>query len=59
MSNKYSVDDRMAKALREIIDWNEMDTEVDAYLYDVAKWGLGEREKFPDHNNYGLWIVQR
>ena len=45
--------DRMREALEEIKNHNRLRNDLDAYLYDVADWGLGIHgwKPNPDHYN--------
>lgn len=40
-------------ALLEIKNLNRINNDLEAYLYEVAKWGLGESEK-PNPVDYGI-----
>lgn len=42
------------EALRELKKYNPLHNDTEAYLFEVAKWGLMERPKRPDPKDYGL-----
>lgn len=42
------------EALQEIKRFNRLNHDTDAYLFDVAKWGLGERESRPTLDEFGI-----
>ena len=41
-------------ALEEIQNYNGLRNDLDAYLYEIAEWGLGLREYAPNPDDYGL-----
>ncbi len=45
---------RLRTALVEIDRYNGVNNDLDAYLAEVAKWGLGEIEEKPDRQSYGV-----
>ncbi len=45
---------RARVALSEIARYNNVRNDLDAYLSDLADWGMGEREQRPDPKQYGL-----
>ena len=45
---------RAIEALEEIKKRNRLRNDLDAYLYEVANWGLGIREDAPDPEDYGV-----
>lgn len=42
------------KALEEIKKFNRVGNDLDAYLLEVAKFGLGLNETMPEPSDYGL-----
>ena len=46
--------DRMRMALLEINQYNNINNDLQAYLFDVAKWGMGEIESKPIPTDYGI-----
>lgn len=45
---------RQAQALDEINRFNRIRNDLDAYLWEVAKHGLGQIEEKPKREDYGL-----
>jgi hypothetical protein len=41
-------------ALRVLMSYNRMRNDLEAYLYAVAQYGLGEIEKQPNPEDYGV-----
>ena len=41
-------------ALEEINRWNRKKKYLDAYLHEIANWGLGLRQFAPNPDDYGL-----
>jgi hypothetical protein len=46
--------DRALQALRELMWWNGLSNDLDAYLSEVAEWGLGEKETHPNPESFGV-----
>lgn len=44
--------DNMEEALKILQSLNPIKNYVDAYLYDIAEWGLGNMEQKPDPSEY-------
>jgi hypothetical protein len=42
------------EALEEIKKYNRLRNDLDAYLYEVADWGLGIRKEPPNPEDYGI-----
>ena len=40
------------EALKILQSLNPIRNDVDAYLYDIAEWGLGNRNEKPDPSEY-------
>jgi hypothetical protein len=45
---------RLRAALLILQDYNPLHNDLDAYLIEVADWGLGERDTPPDPEAFGL-----
>ncbi|MCK5347542.1 MAG: hypothetical protein KAR20_29235 [Candidatus Heimdallarchaeota archaeon] len=43
---------RAIEALKIIKDHNRLKNDIDAYLHEVALWGLGLREEMPNMEDY-------
>ena len=50
---RFSAKSRARSALIEINKFNRINDDIEAYLFNIAKWGLGEAEK-PDPKDYGI-----
>lgn len=46
--------DKRDEALKIIQAFNGMRNDLDAYLYDIAEWGLGKRKDKPKKEDFGL-----
>ena len=44
-------------ALKELNARNPLHNDLEAYLFDVAEWGLGQRDERPDPAFYGLEVA--
>jgi hypothetical protein len=44
--------DKLTLALKEIQRHNQLKNDIDSYLYEVAEWGLGNKDEYPNINNY-------
>ena len=42
------------EALKEIKAFNRLRNDLDAYLYDLAEWGIGESISKPDRASFGI-----
>lgn len=45
---------RATEALTEILKHHNIKNDLDAYLYEVARYGLGQVEKRPESKYYGV-----
>jgi len=45
---------KLREALREHLGMNSLANDRDAYLCDLALWGLGKVERRPSRGDYGL-----
>ena len=45
---------RAHAALQEINRYNRMHNDLEAYLFEIAKWGMGETEEHPKPESFGL-----
>jgi len=54
LANEEKSLDNAHSALRILLSHNRLHHDLDAYLMDVAKWGLGEITEQPDPINFGL-----
>ena len=45
---------RAREALREINRHNRLNNDLDAYLFDLAEWGIGETDERPKLESFGL-----
>jgi hypothetical protein len=55
--NWYSIQlqqqkNRMVLTLKELQQFNRLRNDIDAYLYELVEWGLGNKDKHPDINDY-------
>jgi len=46
--------DKMEEALKIHNRHNNIGNDLKAYLWEVAKWGLGQKQKKPKPEDYGL-----
>ena len=46
--------EKAIEALEEIKKFNRLHNDLDAYLYEIANWGLGIIKDKPDKEDYGL-----
>ena len=42
------------EALEEINKYNRLGNDLDSYLFDLAEWGMGERDKRPNPKSFVL-----
>lgn len=45
---------RMRMAIETLQAYNNLRTDTDMYLYDIAEWGLGRRAAMPLQEEFGL-----
>lgn len=45
---------RLQEALREYQRYNELHNDLEAYLYAMGEWALGEDPEKPNKEDYGL-----
>ena len=48
------MEDKAIEALEIIKRWNILRNDLDAYLREIANWGLGLRPTKPNESVYGL-----
>jgi hypothetical protein len=46
--------ERLGTALTEIKRFNRIHNDLESYLFDLAEWGLGERDDRPVPSKYGV-----
>ena len=46
--------ERKDAAIKELLHYNRIANDLDAYLADVAGWGLGDMSEKPKSSDYGL-----
>lgn len=44
--------DKLISTLKEMQEFNNLKNDLDSYLYELVEWGLGNREKHPDIDDY-------
>lgn len=45
---------RAVRALREIKEFNRLRNDTDAYLLEVCRYGIGDREDWPNSRDFGI-----
>jgi len=46
--------DKMRFALEQLKKYNQLRNDLDAYLFALIEWALGERDKKPNPESFGL-----
>lgn len=46
--------DQMRDVLVELIERNNLRGDLDAYLFDLCEWGIGEVSEKPNHDDFGV-----
>lgn len=46
--------ERAIEALKILLEFNRIRNDLDAYLFDIIQWGLGDIQDRPDKSDYGL-----
>ena len=52
--NESQLFNNARQALAEINEYNHIRNDLDAYLFDLAEWGLGLRKDRPNKKDFGL-----
>ena len=45
---------KMVFALTVLRNYNRLKNDLDAYLYEITEYGLGNRKEFPNKEDYGI-----
>ena len=54
ISARMEKEERLIDALKEYQHSNPILNDLDAYLYELGKWGLGEEEDKPTREKFGI-----
>ena len=54
ISARMEKEERLIDALKEYQHFNPILNDLDAYLYELGKWGLGEEEDKPTREKFGI-----
>lgn len=53
-----SIEERLNRALTaldELKRWNRIHNDLEAYLFEVARWGQGETDEQPKPEDFGVY----